>query len=408
MLKETLYSSGKNRFEGDRFSDKEWSAPTMVDAPEIRARIESFRLEGRVIRSMKLVGSAIFHTREMLEDTVYGALEQEGITDEEELRERSRYEAIGPDRLFARACATGAPLLISFEDYDRFEIDMPQAGEYRLGMNCIPWSVQPERQLQNVDANVLFKPCLGKRIEKAEVCAYVTDKDPMTGDHYMLYQDDRPGTRELVSRIVLHLEDGIRFVMETCLADSNSFFCEDAEGKNLTIPFRELKKGLYNWEDLHLDPDSGFMAESTTVFFGEQGRKWVDGDTISFIPEDGRSRLMIQSDDFHLLYWALSWQVRDWFDEMDDYVFPWEEWQEILNKADRLAAFETFDELFDFLTGLGITYGHGEDVFLYTLTNACGREYWENRREIRKQVRNLRRWTEMVVPKGMNMLVHGY
>lgn len=60
MLQAASLNSGKKDFKDFTFSAREWSAPTMVDPDEIRARLESLKLEGRKIKQMKLIGLSYF------------------------------------------------------------------------------------------------------------------------------------------------------------------------------------------------------------------------------------------------------------------------------------------------------------------------------------------------------------
>ena len=149
MLQAASLNSGKKDFKDFTFSAREWSAPTMVDPDEIRARLESLKLEGRKIMQMKLIGLSYFHVRDWIESHAYDVLDQ---LDEEERQRQSSYNNIAPDILFGRNAVIDEPLLIEFEDGNIFEIETPQQPEFRFSMNCIPWWIDAGTNLPNLDA----------------------------------------------------------------------------------------------------------------------------------------------------------------------------------------------------------------------------------------------------------------
>ena len=93
MLEKTYYSNGKNKFEDYIFSSQEWSAPAMVAPGEIRKRISSFKLEGRKIRKLRMIGLSYMLTRDWIESHAYDCLEP---YEEEERKKRSDYRNIDP------------------------------------------------------------------------------------------------------------------------------------------------------------------------------------------------------------------------------------------------------------------------------------------------------------------------
>ena len=194
---------------------------------------------------MRFIGLCYDHTREMIEEHAYGVLKQ---SDVEDWQNQSESENIPPDLPFDRAVEIDEPLLIAFEDGDVFEIETSQDPEFRFSMNCIPWDIGAGINLPNLDANIIFAPCIGKKITAVEVNTCVTDKDPML----LGYFDEEHSQRELVSDIVLRLEDGNGIKIYAWFD-----YCEihliDEKKQNLTLPFQELKPGLFNWEDRHID-----------------------------------------------------------------------------------------------------------------------------------------------------------
>ena len=181
MLEKTYYSNGKNKFEDYTFSSQEWSAPSMVSPGEIRKMISSFKLEGRKIMKLRMIGFSYMLTRDWIESHAYDCLEQ---FEEEERQKRSDYRNIDPSTPFGCVTQIDEPFLIGFEDGDVFEIETPQEPEFRMSMNCIPWEIEAGTNFPNVDANVLFAPCIGRTIVNVEVRTQYTDKDPMFHDFF--------------------------------------------------------------------------------------------------------------------------------------------------------------------------------------------------------------------------------
>ena len=235
MLSGTFYSKGKDNFKDNTFSAEEWSAPYMVSPKEIRERIDSFVLCGRRIKRMRMIGFSYSHTRDWVEEAVY--LQVEHLPDEER-RRKSDYPTIDLAMQFNRCAEIDEPLLIEFEDGDVFEIDTPQEPEFRMSMNCIPWQIGAGTNLPNVDADILFSPCVGQAIVAAEVHTYMTDKDPMFCGTF-----DEP--RELVSHITLRLENGVGLQIGPDL-DYCEVSCVDADGETVKTPFSQLKEAIFD------------------------------------------------------------------------------------------------------------------------------------------------------------------
>ena len=203
MISETLISKGKNNFDDYVFSSLEWSAPTMVSPEEIKRRLNSFKLTGRKITRLRFIGLSYFHTRDWIEESAYQSLPEN--MSEEECQRRSDYNSIDPALNLTRCSEIDEPFLICFENGDTFEIDAPQEPEFRFSLNCIPWNIDSGCNGPNLDANIFFAPCIGKRIVDVEVNTYFSDKDPMYG----CLIDDSGEKHEMVSRIVLWLEGDI-------------------------------------------------------------------------------------------------------------------------------------------------------------------------------------------------------
>ena len=372
----------------------------MIEPNIIRSRIALLKLEGRKIERMKLVGHSYPHDRNWIEERAYVSLDQ---YDEEERQLRSEYNNISRELLYDRYAETDEPFMIKFEDGDIFEIETPQVPEFRFSINRIPWTIRAGTNLSNLDANVMFAPCIGRTISAVEIKTYMTDKDPMIWDEYI---DENHSNHELVEAIVLRLDngDGIRI-------EGHIDFCVvsliDAKDELLSISFRELKLGLYNWEDLYVDPDSGFRARTGTFFFGHKGTERVDHPYISLSPKGKRSMLSIGYFDFDFFKLVLSWQIKEPYVEYDNYEFTADQWREILKKAELILSFDSFDDLFDCLTRTEVYNRYGTNMFL-VLLNCGGAKLWKQREKYRTQLQDLKEWTNLVLTDSDSMEIQGF
>ncbi len=384
-----------DKFKNNVFSWQDWSAPKLVMAEDIREKLDGFALRGRRIERMQILGTCYTYIGFVVEEKAYGKLEH---LCEKERERGSQYMNIDSEMMFERWAEIDKPFMIEFEDGDVFEIDTPWEMEFRMSMNRIPWYTESSGEW-NLDADVLFSNCLGQEIVAVEIDTDMRDVHPITGESFTEF----PFERECVESIILRLENGLALKIY-----GRDDFCEveciDANGKTMEIGFGELKKGLYNWEDFHCDEITGFESESSTVFFNEKGSEHVEGAYITLV-SDGcpASKLYISYWDFLILDWCISLAVGSWFDECGAYHFTAEEWNKILDTADEILAVETFDKLRDML----IAKQGGRDYMTKKLAHD-GEDIWRDREKYRSQIKDLRKWSKLVMTNGNMMHVCGY
>lgn len=388
-----ICGKGTDNFTDNTFSSREWSAPTLHSVKEIRERLESFALPGRRIKRMRMIGMSYYHTRDRIEETAYRQLEH--LTDAER-QLKSDYPTIDPGMQFPRCAEIDEPLLIEFEEGDVFEAYTPQEPEFRMSMNCIPWHIAAGTNQPNVEADILFSPCIGQEIAAYEVNTYMADKDPMYRGAF-----DEP--RELVSNVTLRLKNGLGLQISPYI-DFCEVSCVDANNDWVKISFSELKGALFNWDDLHYDESTGFEAASCTLFFGEKGAKHVQEPCIT-LSSSGRpdSRLHIYVEDFLVLDWCISLAVGGRFDEFGEYHFTHDEWYAILHDADMLLSVESFDILFDELIER-----QGKQDYMLRNLNSHGAAFWANRGKYTAQINDLRKWSDIVLYSDCGMDICGF
>lgn len=396
MLKETYYSKGKNDFKDGCFNSKEWSAPIMVSVDEIKKHLDSFKLEGRRIQDIRFVSHVYNLIRDSIEDYVYGRLKN---LDDESRQRQSDYESIDPEFAFSCFAEIDEPLLIRFDDNDQFEIDTPQEPEFSMSMNCIPWYIKPGCNASNMEASILFQECIGKKVLATEIKTYKTNKNPM---YFTEFED---GTeKELVETIIIWLEDGLGLFMAPCI-DYCHVWLADKNQEMRTIPFAELKRGLFNWEDIHEDDVIGFRSESGSFLVGEIGKKHAGSDTIVFIPENNQHEMRMCEDDLMLFFWSASIVLGSLYDQYEDYTFSYDQWNQLLEIAEKIVSSETFDEMFDYLISFHDVENRNFNL-LYSI-NQNGAVFWKLLFKHKNEAKDLRKWTELVLKPDETMQVRG-
>jgi hypothetical protein len=395
MTSSNINSSGKNRFKDNVYFAIEWLTPSLVAPDEIQKKMDSFALCGRKISRMKIIGFSSCHTQYCIEANAYGQLKH--LTDEER-KHKSNYKVIDPDMKFVRCVKIDEPFMIEFEDGDIFEIDTPMDPKFQINMNSIPWEIETGSTPQNVDANILFSPCIGQTIIEVQVNKYITEKEPIIQVPF----NEPPYEREFVSDITLRLENGLSLRISPCI-DYCDVECIDTKNEYAMISFSDLKQALHNWEDLHNDEVTGFESDSYTIFFGEKGAKHTKNPYITLSPDSCASTIHISVSNFLILDWCISLAVGDWFNEHSEYRFSYSEWISILKDAGRLLAYENFDSLFDELINR-----QGDKTYMLNKLNSCGAILWKDREKYKTQITDLSKWTELALNQDGTIIIYGY
>lgn len=113
-----------------------------------------------------------------------------------------------------------------------------------MSMNCISWDIEAGINNPNLKASVLFSQCIGKTIEKVEVQTQVINKDPMS-------REELEEEKEVVKSIILWMSGGVGICIEPWY-DYYHVSLVNKKFEVCTIPFGELKEGLFNYEEFIL------------------------------------------------------------------------------------------------------------------------------------------------------------
>ena len=381
----TILSEGKNNFKNNIFTFNEWSAPTTNDPDVIKWLISSFKLVGRKIEGFRTIGNSSYHTRQYIEGYAY---KHSKIEDENERKEKSKYDNIPPNIRFNRSLLLEKPFLIEFEDEQVFEVISRFPSEFRLSMDaisCIDFD-------ENIHSNLLFYPCIGKSISSVEIKTFSTDKDPLFGEYF----DKEHSKVELVEKIILWLDDGNGISLKCGFAAFFQVNYINSDYKIKRISFENLKKGLMNWEDLHNDETLGFRGKSASLFTNEKKISRADDFVITLYTDKKTSKLNISIFDFLLFDLSITIFTNCIFDEYDDYEFTKEQWNLILIESEKLLSFTLFDDLFEYLKNKNINNCNGMN-YLLTKMNIYGVEFWNDKSKFKTQLDDIRRWSDLLL-----------
>ena len=244
MLKKTYYTNGENKFKNNTFSDEEWSAPYMVSKTEFKRTLDGFKLEGRIIRDLRFVSHAYNLIPRWVEEYAY--MQLEGLPEEEQYK-KSEYCNIDPDMQYLRYAEIDEPLLIWFEDNEHFEIDAPRDFEFRASMNCIPWDIREGCNASNAHAAILFDSCIGRKIVEVEVVSYNKSEESV------MFSDCSDGEEsDYIKEVVLWLDNSTGICISPDY-DYTDVTIIDRQREIQKLPFSQLKKALFNWEDIYND-----------------------------------------------------------------------------------------------------------------------------------------------------------
>ncbi len=201
---------------------KAWEEKTISSVDEVQKLLDSFHLVGRKVKQMRFVGMCYDFTEDNIEDYAYNALDKS--IDEVERQTKSDFDNIDNAFELERLAEIDEPLLIEFEDGDRLELSAIWKHYYILTMNHIPWNIEADVNLPNIDANVLFSPLLNQTITGFEI---VPDELATT----------------VVCEIILWFDNGLGLKFYDYF-DYGHFILTDRDDEYLYIPFGELKKGI--------------------------------------------------------------------------------------------------------------------------------------------------------------------
>ena len=99
----------------------------------------------------------------------------------------------------------------------------------------------------------------------------------------------------------------------------------------------------------------------------------------------------------------------EWFDEYGHYKYSYLQWISILDEAEKLLSFSSFDALFDYRTSFEV---RAEDKcrgnYFLNEMNYQGRSFWIEREKYQKQLQEMREWTALVLRENDSISIYGF
>lgn len=382
--------------ENCNIDPKIYQAKMYTDKEDIKEVLKNMGVIGRTIKDIRFVGMCYNFTADSIEDLAYNYFESLGYSASDS-QSMSDYHKIPADFELYRFARIDEYMLINFDSGDVFEIDCPMEGEFLIGQNSVSWYKENEVNEPNCEASVLMKPCIGRKVVNVEVDSVITDIEPMT-------MEKLDPKIEVVTSVSLVLDNGVKIVIEGWL-DFCDIHLESEAGEILPVPFGELKEGLFNYEDMCYEKSLDFLADSQTVHFGKNGARHTDVPFITLVSNENDSRMYIEfEEDFLLMRWAITNVNNDIFDEYEDYEFRYEEWMKILAEAEKILAFSSFDDLFDYMLE---TNEKSKSDIIYSI-NSMGEDFWLNKKMYETQLKDIKKWTGFVLKQGGKMKLIGF
>ncbi len=122
--------------------------------------------------------------------------------------------------------------------------------------------------------------------------------------------------------------------------------------------------------------------------------------------EDSSKQNHIHDDDIMLLSLAISVVIFEQHDVYEDYELSYDQWNAVLNAADKIVCFDTYDEFVQYFTMVKEST-NGKCNLLYYLSS-LGAEFWAKKQLHKEEAKDLRRWTELALSPGEKMFVIGF
>ncbi len=232
LLNSVSVTKNYDCYEKGVFSWRTWSAPILFSPVELKERMDSFRLEGRKIADLKLVG-----LNYCLQSYNLEALLLKDTDGNEQIID---YEA--PIGIYAEI---DEPLLIRFEDGDVLEILEETDGEHRVSMNRIPWDIKAGTNFPNIDASVFFKDCIGRIITEVEL----NTCDLSEREDYFQPWNPAEDQTNFVKYIILRFDDGNGLKFSGWLDFCNVDYV-DCNNNYIRKTFKEIAPAYYDLDSV--------------------------------------------------------------------------------------------------------------------------------------------------------------
>ncbi len=213
-----------------QYNFNEWNVDLIQEPNELLKKLKEFNLKGKIIKNIKIVGHC-YDAIQTLEEIMYQKYEDE----------RAEVKNFKDDYEFDRDIQYDDPIIIEFEDGDKFEIEYSEGGTLKIGLNSLPDNIEPSCNYNNVDGNVIFSNLIGQEIIGYEIG--MQDEFELTYDFTGSYGIKEPEDQSsYISFFKIILTNGLRIYFSNDF--DYGYMVVKEWNENSKIKWGELKKGI--------------------------------------------------------------------------------------------------------------------------------------------------------------------
>ena len=321
MLSDEELAAQNDTFPAGEFRRGDWSAEPISGAQAIRAKLDSFHLVGRRIWDVWTTSHDYINSKEYLEDAVAKDLKDRLGLPRNLVMSGSSIHALARRAKIPRRMEVDEPFVLEFDSRETFEIDIAFVPAYQMSMNRIPLRLL-QGKFDNIDPETMFSPVLGRTITSVELSTIPEGGTEDDSVESVLLRLDNRNTLEI---------RGFYDYLEVYLLDS--------AGKPKHASIESLRKGFFNYQDLHFDRRTGFEAKDGALFFGGKGIRRVGPFPVAVSPVAKIGTVPCDATayadrrDALALVLALSTETPTMFSNRDPVALSADQWQETLKRA---------------------------------------------------------------------------
>lgn len=214
------------------FVYEDWKADLIQEPNELLEKLKSFKIKGKKIKGIRILGNA-FDLIEGLEEEIYKKTESQNDSDLANFKD---------DYEFKRIIQIDEPIIITFDDGNKLEIDYSEGSSIKIGLNTLPDNIESKNFVNNLDGNVMFSNCIEKTVIGFQIS--IQDDYELTWDFTGSHGIDLPENQDAyISEFRILLSDSISLVFKN-FYDYGHVWTEEWMTDISKIKWSELKKGI--------------------------------------------------------------------------------------------------------------------------------------------------------------------
>lgn len=213
-----------------QYNFNNWNVDLIQEPNKLLKKLTEFNLKGKKIKSIRIVGYC-YDISEQLDNTAYQKYGDEV----------AKIENFKDDYKFTRNIQFDNPIIIEFENGDKFEIDYSEGSSLKIGLNSLPDNIEPSCNYNNIDGNVIFSNLINQEIIGYEIG--MQDDFELTYDFTGSYGIKEPkGQESYISFLKIILTNGLRIYFTNDY--DYGYMAVKEWDKDTEIKWEELKQGI--------------------------------------------------------------------------------------------------------------------------------------------------------------------